>query len=64
MNDFIMYDPHTFYLVNGQREKTETVTANPDVLKYNVWKSEKNKSADELLEEALQKVRKTAKNGR
>ncbi|KAM9335892.1 L-amino-acid oxidase-like isoform 2-T2 [Symphorus nematophorus] len=57
MNDFIMYDPQTFYLVNEQLVKTEHVIKNPDALKYDVWKSEKNKSADALLDEALQQVK-------
>ncbi|KAK9525106.1 hypothetical protein VZT92_017441 [Zoarces viviparus] len=57
LNEFIMDDPNTFYFVNGVLEKTDTVKKNPDVFKYNVWKSEKGKSADELLQRALQKVK-------
>lgn len=52
-----MDDANTFYLVNGQRVRTYTVQTNPDVLKYKVHESEKGKSADELLQQALQKVR-------
>ncbi|AWO97276.1 skin mucus antibacterial l-amino acid oxidase-like [Scophthalmus maximus] len=57
LNDFIMSDPNTFYLVNGQRERTATVEANPDILKYELLENERGKSADELLQESLQKVR-------
>lgn len=58
MNKVIMDDPNTFYLVNGLRRKTHEVKNNPDVLNYKVTDSEKGKSADELLQEALQKVHK------
>uniref|UniRef100_A0A8C9XLT7 Amine oxidase n=1 Tax=Sander lucioperca TaxID=283035 RepID=A0A8C9XLT7_SANLU len=57
LNNFIMYDPNTFYLVNGLLKKTYTVQCDPDILKYNVTPSEKGKSADELLQQALQKVK-------
>ncbi|XP_035850175.1 L-amino-acid oxidase-like [Sander lucioperca] len=57
LNEFIMYDPNTFYLVNGLLKKTYIVQNDPDVLKYNVTPSEKGKSADELLQQALQKVK-------
>uniref|UniRef100_A0A8C9XKU7 Amine oxidase n=1 Tax=Sander lucioperca TaxID=283035 RepID=A0A8C9XKU7_SANLU len=57
LNKFTMDDPNTFYLVNGLLKKTSTVQNNPDVLKYDVWQSEKGMSADELLEKALQKVK-------
>ncbi|XP_039677558.1 L-amino-acid oxidase-like isoform X2 [Perca fluviatilis] len=56
LNEFIMDDPNTFYLVNGLLKNTSTVHNDPDVLKYNVWQSEKGMSADELLLKALQKV--------
>uniref|UniRef100_UPI0037E99CB6 L-amino-acid oxidase-like n=1 Tax=Semicossyphus pulcher TaxID=241346 RepID=UPI0037E99CB6 len=57
MNKFIMDDPNTFYLVNGIREKTFAVQTDPDLLKYEVWKNETGKSADELLQHALRKVK-------
>ncbi|XP_062300993.1 L-amino-acid oxidase-like [Scomber scombrus] len=57
LNEFIMNDNNTFYLVNGVREKTYAVQANPDVLKYNVSESEKGISADDLLDRALKKVK-------
>ncbi|KAF3698133.1 L-amino-acid oxidase [Channa argus] len=56
LNEFIMDDPNTFYCVNGQQEKTSTVQSNPDILRYNVLESEKGKSADALLQQALNKV--------
>lgn len=59
LKEFIMYDPNTFYLINGHRQRTYTVQTNPDVLNYNVSKSEKGKTAEKLLQQALQKVCKT-----
>ncbi|XP_035531358.1 L-amino-acid oxidase-like [Morone saxatilis] len=55
LNTFHMNDPNTFYLVNGVRKRTYTVQTNPDVLKYKVRRSEKGKTADKLLQQALQK---------
>ncbi|XP_075948266.1 L-amino-acid oxidase-like [Anarhichas minor] len=57
LNEFIMDDPNTFYFVNGLLKRTDAVQKNPDILKYNVSKSEKGKSADKLLQQALQKVK-------
>ncbi|XP_074479432.1 L-amino-acid oxidase-like [Sebastes fasciatus] len=57
LDEFIMDDPNTFYFVNGVLRRTRTVQRNPDVLKYNVRESEKGKSADKLLQQALQKVK-------
>ncbi|KAI4800458.1 hypothetical protein KUCAC02_009686 [Chaenocephalus aceratus] len=57
LNPFIMEDVNTFYLVNGLLRKTYAVKADPNILKYNVWKSERGKSADQLLQRALQKVK-------
>ncbi|CAI5660948.1 unnamed protein product [Oreochromis niloticus] len=57
LNPFIMYDPNTFYLVHGLRKRTYAVTANPDILNYKLPESERGKSADQLLLQALQKVR-------
>ncbi|XP_063044856.1 L-amino-acid oxidase-like [Engraulis encrasicolus] len=57
LKEFIMEDLNTFYLVNGVLKRTETVKANPDVLGYGVHQSEKMKSADDLLDLALKKVR-------
>lgn len=57
MNEFVMNDGNTYYLVNGLRKRTKVVQENPDVLKYNVWESERRESADMLLQRALKKVR-------
>ncbi|KAL3050867.1 hypothetical protein OYC64_001189 [Pagothenia borchgrevinki] len=58
LNQFFMDDPKTFILVNGlKKQRTSDVKANPDLLKYKVWKSEKGKSANQLLQGALQKVK-------
>ncbi|KAF7644361.1 hypothetical protein LDENG_00223470, partial [Lucifuga dentata] len=57
LNPFIMDDVNTFYLVRGLLKKTSEVQANPDVLEYNLTKSERGKSADKLLQRALQKVK-------
>ncbi|KAI4800453.1 hypothetical protein KUCAC02_009681 [Chaenocephalus aceratus] len=57
LNPFVMEDLNTFYLVNGLLKKTYAVKADPNILEYNVWKSEKGKSANQLLQRALQKVK-------
>uniref|UniRef100_A0A3B4XDN4 Amine oxidase n=2 Tax=Seriola lalandi dorsalis TaxID=1841481 RepID=A0A3B4XDN4_SERLL len=57
LNEFIMEDLNTFYLVHGLRKRTYAVKANPDILKYNLNKSERGKLAEELLQRALQKVK-------
>uniref|UniRef100_A0A3Q2DXI4 Amine oxidase n=2 Tax=Cyprinodon variegatus TaxID=28743 RepID=A0A3Q2DXI4_CYPVA len=57
LNKFTMDDNNTFYLVNGVKKRTYAVKANPDILNYNVRKSEKGMSADDLLQKALQKVK-------
>ncbi|XP_031694893.1 L-amino-acid oxidase-like [Anarrhichthys ocellatus] len=62
LNKFIMDDPNTFYLVNGFLEKTDTVKNNPNIFNYTVWESEKGKSAGELLQRALLKVKHDVEN--
>ncbi|XP_051251156.1 L-amino-acid oxidase [Dicentrarchus labrax] len=57
LNPFIMEDINTFYLVHGLRKKTYAVKTNPDILKYKLPKSERGKSPDQLLQQALQKVK-------
>ncbi|KAI4800459.1 hypothetical protein KUCAC02_009687 [Chaenocephalus aceratus] len=57
LNPFIMEDVNTFILVNGLLKKTYAVKADPNILEYNVWKSERGKSADQLMQGALQKVK-------
>ncbi|CAJ1048273.1 L-amino-acid oxidase-like isoform X2 [Xyrichtys novacula] len=56
LNEFLMVDDNTFYLVNGRRERTSTVKENPDILGYDLRDDEKGKSASKLLYEALEKV--------
>lgn len=56
LNPFIMDDDNTFYLVRGLRKRTYSVKANPDILKYELPKSERGRSPDQLLQRALQKV--------
>ena len=55
LRPFVMYDPNTFYLVNGQLVKTGEADRNPALLKYNI--PDKALSADELLDQALEAVR-------
>ncbi|XP_041636127.1 L-amino-acid oxidase-like [Cheilinus undulatus] len=57
LNEFIMVDINTFYLIHGLRKRTYQVKEDPDVLEYDVAESEKGKSADQLLHDALKKVR-------
>lgn len=57
MNTFVMDDPNTYYLVNGVKKRTYAVKNNPGLLGYKVEPSEMGMSADELLQQALQKVR-------
>lgn len=56
LNEFRMVDPNTFYLVNGVRRRTWAVQRDPDVLGYGVWRSERGRSAEELMEQALRAV--------
>ncbi|XP_039996706.1 L-amino-acid oxidase-like isoform X2 [Xiphias gladius] len=57
LNKFIMDDLNTFYLVNEQLKRTYGVKADPDILKYELPEGERGKSAEQLLQEALQKVK-------
>lgn len=58
LNNFIMDDNNTFYLVNGiQPQRTCKVKEKPEILKYNLSPSEKHKSAEALLQQALEKVK-------
>ncbi|XP_033991299.1 L-amino-acid oxidase-like [Trematomus bernacchii] len=58
LNSFVMEDVNTFILVNGLKKKrTYAVIADPNILNYTVWNSEKGKSANQLLQGALQKVK-------
>uniref|UniRef100_A0A3B3VA98 Amine oxidase n=1 Tax=Poecilia latipinna TaxID=48699 RepID=A0A3B3VA98_9TELE len=57
LSKFTMDDNNTYYHVNGVKKRTYAVKANPDILQFNVQDSEKGRSADQLLQAALQKVR-------
>nr|XP_019965163.1 PREDICTED: L-amino-acid oxidase-like [Paralichthys olivaceus] len=57
LNKFIMTNPNTYYLVNEIKKWTKEVNEHPDILGYNLEEQEKGKSADELLQKALQKVK-------
>lgn len=56
LNEMVTHDPNTFYLVNSLKERTSHVETCPDILGYRVACGEKGKSADALLQGALQKV--------
>ncbi|KAM4536254.1 L-amino-acid oxidase-like [Odontesthes bonariensis] len=57
LNEFIMDDNQTFVLVNRKTHRVSEVKNNPNILDYNLKESERNKSASQLLEEALKPVR-------
>ncbi|XP_030633972.1 L-amino-acid oxidase-like [Chanos chanos] len=57
LNEFIEEDINTYYYVNGLRHKTYKVKVNPDVLNYPVNERENGKSASELFDSALGKIR-------
>ncbi|MEQ2297252.1 hypothetical protein AMECASPLE_032889, partial [Ameca splendens] len=54
LNHFNMTDNTTYYLVNGKKHKTSEVTKDPSILDYHLPSNERNKSAHDLLQEALQ----------
>ncbi|XP_070711266.1 L-amino-acid oxidase-like [Pempheris klunzingeri] len=57
LNKFIMDDINTFYMINRLRRRMYAVKANPDILEYKLPKRERGKSAEQLLQQALQKVK-------
>ncbi|KAL2085846.1 hypothetical protein ACEWY4_019166 [Coilia grayii] len=57
LNVFIQDDENTFYYVNGLLHRTSTVKENPDVLGYPLNDTEKGKSASQLFDMALGKIR-------
>ncbi|XP_015253335.1 PREDICTED: L-amino-acid oxidase-like [Cyprinodon variegatus] len=61
--NFTMDDNNTYYFVNGVKKRNHEVKKNPDILGYNVTKEEKGKSAEQLLEQSLLKVRNDIENG-
>ncbi|XP_062240029.1 L-amino-acid oxidase-like [Platichthys flesus] len=56
LNEFFMTHPKTFYLVNGIKKRTFEMNADPDNMGYNLEGHEKGMSADELLQQSLEKV--------
>ncbi|XP_071382257.1 L-amino-acid oxidase-like [Centroberyx affinis] len=62
LNIFTEEDKNTYYLVNGERHKSSSVIKNPDILNYNLPGNEKGKTADDLLFQALKKVREEMEN--
>uniref|UniRef100_A0A8C8A1A2 L-amino-acid oxidase n=1 Tax=Oryzias sinensis TaxID=183150 RepID=A0A8C8A1A2_9TELE len=61
MNTFVMDDPNTYYLVNGVKKRTYAVKGNASLLGYKVQPGEMGKSADELLQQALEKIKSEVK---
>uniref|UniRef100_A0A667YGP1 Amine oxidase n=1 Tax=Myripristis murdjan TaxID=586833 RepID=A0A667YGP1_9TELE len=57
LNRFIQDDINTYYLLNGILQKSYAVESNPDVLNYTVTEEERGKSAAQLFNQALWKVR-------
>uniref|UniRef100_A0A3Q3XGE2 Amine oxidase n=1 Tax=Mola mola TaxID=94237 RepID=A0A3Q3XGE2_MOLML len=57
LNNFIQDDMNTYYFVNGALRKTYTVENNPGLLNYSLSKIERGKTAAQLYNEALWKVR-------
>uniref|UniRef100_A0A8C5HJ75 Amine oxidase n=2 Tax=Gouania willdenowi TaxID=441366 RepID=A0A8C5HJ75_GOUWI len=57
LNPFIMDDPNTFYFIHGILRRTYAVKSNPDILHYQLREDEKGRSADQLLQRALLKMR-------
>ncbi|XP_064830708.1 L-amino-acid oxidase isoform X1 [Oncorhynchus masou masou] len=57
LNPFIQDDINTYYYVNGLLQKTYTVKENPDVLNYPLTDKERGKSAGQLFDLALWKIR-------
>uniref|UniRef100_H2ZYR4 Amine oxidase n=1 Tax=Latimeria chalumnae TaxID=7897 RepID=H2ZYR4_LATCH len=57
LNDFIENDDNTWYLVNGIRKRTYEVKKNPNILNYPINQNEDGKSAEQLFNECLLKVR-------
>ncbi|GAA6078545.1 L-amino-acid oxidase, partial [Tachysurus ichikawai] len=62
LNKFIEEDINTYYYINGLRHKTYKVKQNPDVLNYSVSDQEKGKSASELFNQSLYKIREYLKS--
>ncbi|XP_077467575.1 L-amino-acid oxidase-like [Stigmatopora argus] len=61
LNPFIEKNNRTYVLLHGILHKTSTVEKNPDLFNYTLNKSERGKSAGQLYNEALWKVREDLK---
>uniref|UniRef100_A0A3B1K5I5 Amine oxidase n=1 Tax=Astyanax mexicanus TaxID=7994 RepID=A0A3B1K5I5_ASTMX len=57
LNPFIEEDINAYYFINGLLQKAYTVNENPNVLNYSVNEREQDKSASQLLNMALEKIR-------
>ncbi|KAH0516456.1 L-amino-acid oxidase, partial [Microtus ochrogaster] len=61
MNKFIQHDNNTWYLFNGQRYRAWEVEANPEILGYSTDPTEKNKTAQNLFDQAVIKIKQDVK---
>ncbi|XP_062412532.1 L-amino-acid oxidase-like [Sardina pilchardus] len=61
LSPFIEENINTFYYVNGLLERTYKVQHNPNVLQYHVSESECGKSAEQLFNQAIDKIREEVK---
>ncbi|XP_075386522.1 L-amino-acid oxidase-like [Tenrec ecaudatus] len=57
LNKFILYDPNTWYFINGKRYRAWEVKANPELLGYSVNPKEKGKSAINLFYQSINKLK-------
>ncbi|KAM9469039.1 L-amino-acid oxidase-like [Clarias gariepinus] len=62
LNEFNEVDNNTYYYVNGVRHKTFEVNENPDLLNYPLREEEKGKSAHQLFNKSLWKIREDLKS--
>ncbi|TSQ58033.1 L-amino-acid oxidase [Bagarius yarrelli] len=62
LNKFIEEDINTYYYINGLLHKTYKVKQNPDVLNYTLTDQEKGKTASELFNQSLWKIREYLKS--
>ncbi|XP_017346177.1 L-amino-acid oxidase [Ictalurus punctatus] len=62
LNKFTEEDINTYYYINGFLHKTYKVKENPDVLNYPLRDEEKGKSASELFDQSLWKIREYLKS--
>ncbi|XP_064420255.1 L-amino-acid oxidase-like [Latimeria chalumnae] len=62
VEDFITDNDNTFYYVNGIHARPWEVKENPAILNYSVDENERGKSAEQLFNSCLSKVREDLKN--